>query len=458
MSKIFSHTTALCHICMQKVTARVIEKDNSIFMEKLCPDHGPLEVLISSDVEWYKNSMRYVKPGQEPLKRNVSEFKGCPESCGFCPEHQQHTCLPIIEINSACNMSCPICLKDFENQFEMSVEQFSSVIKNLIETEGTMDIINLSGGEPTIHPKLEEIILAARKLGVEQITVSTNGKRLLHDKELRNFFKENKVIAALQFDGFDDDAYRFIRGEALADTKQQIIRIFEDEGVPYSFVVTIAKGVNDNHITEITDQFFKSKALSIMFQPLTFTGSALEIDEKKHRITTADIVKSAEMSRFINEGDINPLPCSHYSCFSLAYYFNLGNNKFLSLKNFFGEDEYLEIIKNKTLPDMDNIDHNDVNQKIYQMWSDAGFCSCSLTNEMMKKIKDILKQINEGGLSKQTKLELGKENMKAIYIHDFMDKYTLDFGRVRKCCNPYAKENITLVPMCSQNVFYQGIK
>ena len=454
MGKIYSHTTALCPECEAKITARIIEHENSIYMEKFCPEHGDSKVLISSDVSWYEKSLSYIKPSQEPLKKNVTEFKGCPDSCGFCPEHQQHTCLPIIEINSNCDMDCPVCLKDFKQDFQLSAEDFTGIIKNLFATEGSMDVINISGGEPTLHPQLTELITIAKQLGVEQITVSTNGLTLLKDKKLRDFFRNNNVIAALQFDGFSSDTYKFIRGEDFAAKKMEMIKIFEEEGVSYSLVTTVVKGVNDSELTDITNFFFNSKALTIMFQPLAFTGSATNIDESKHRITTADIVSAVEQADNVEQGDINPLPCSHYSCFSLAYYFILENKRFLSMKKFFGEGQYLKIIENKTLPDLDKVDHNEINTKIYDMWSDAGFCACSLSDDMLKKIRQIMVSINEDGLSKQSKMELGKQNMKAIYIHDFMDKYTMDFARLQRCCNPYAQAGDKLVPMCSQNVFY----
>jgi uncharacterized radical SAM superfamily Fe-S cluster-containing enzyme len=54
----------------------------------------------------------------------------------------------------------------------------------------------------------------------------------------------------------------------------------------------------------------------------------------------------------------------------------------------------------------------------------------------------------------QKALALGLESMKAIFIHNFMDKETFDFGRVIKCCNPYPQPDGRLIPMCVQNVFF----
>ena len=33
---------------------------------------------------------------------------GCPYDCGLCPDHMQHSCLSIVEVNDHCNLNCPI--------------------------------------------------------------------------------------------------------------------------------------------------------------------------------------------------------------------------------------------------------------------------------------------------------------------------------------------------------------
>jgi len=82
MSKLYSHTFSICNTCKSKIQARIIEKNNMVYMEKNCPEHGLSETLISSDKNWYEASLSYVKPGQIPLKYNETNFRGCPDSCG----------------------------------------------------------------------------------------------------------------------------------------------------------------------------------------------------------------------------------------------------------------------------------------------------------------------------------------------------------------------------------------
>lgn len=421
-------------------------------MEKFCPEHGFSEVLISSDKNWYELSLSYVKPGQIPLKFNTKKFEGCPDSCGFCSEHQQHTCLPVVEINYNCDLSCPICLKGEDLGYQMSTLEFEQIIDNLFATEGRVDVINLSGGEPTLHPEIIPFFEIAIKKGVSQISISTNGLSLIKNTALRASIKRLGIIVALQFDSFSDEAYLKIRGAELAQQKLELISILEAEEIPYSLVCTVVKGVNDREVEKISDFFFQSKALTLMFQPITFTGFANNLDHNQLRITIPDVVKEIERSKYVKPGDFNPLPCSHYSCFALAYYLKVDERNYFSLKEFLGVDNYLDVIANKTLPGLDKEGYSMMKQRLYEFWSASD--SSDLNEKVLQRIKNIMQEMSSCGFSQQNALNLGKNHMKAIFIHHFMDVYNFDFSRLVKCCNPYPQKGDKLVPICAQNVIF----
>jgi len=451
MKEIFSYTYAICVECDAKIQARIIAEDKKVYLEKCCPTHGISQELISSDVTWYRDSRNYVKPKQLPLEHKVESFVSCPESCGSCSQHQQHTCLPVIEITQKCNLECPVCLKDLNKTPYITVEEFGSIIDDLLRYEGKVDVINISGGEPLLHPDFITLLEIAYQKGITQVTVSTNGEPLLHNAKIRQAFKDTGAIIALQFDGFAKETYIRLRGENISGDKQQIITLLEKESIHYSLVATISNNLNDTEITQITNFFFDSQAISLMFQPVTYVGSATTLYEGE-RITTFDVIKEIEKSSYVKEGDFNPLPCSHYSCFALSYYIKLGNNNYISLKEFLDE-EYLDVIANKTLPGLDAQGLLSIRNRIYELWSAAD--SSSLDSEVLQRIKSILNELSSCACDPQKSLALGMESMKAIFIHEFMDKHTFDFARIVKCCNPYAFKDGSLIPMCVQNVFRQ---
>jgi len=452
VNKIFHHTQALCPVCKSTAHARVVEKEDKVYLEKFCSAHGFSEVLISSDAGWYRESLHYVKPKQAPLQANRGDFKGCPESCGFCPEHQQHTCLPVIEITSECNLACPVCLKRFKHDFRLTRDVFENIIDTLIRCEGKVDVVNISGGEPTLHPELGEFLRLTKAKGIMQTTVSTNGLLFLTQPGLLHLFSETGALAALQFDGFKPQTYEHLRGRDLSTQKREIIDLLEKEGVRYSLVTTVAKGVNDSEIRDIADFFFASQAVSLMVQPIALTGAA-ERFTIKEKLTMPDVVHALEMSAHVKKGDFNPLPCSHFSCFALAYYFILGSDRFLNLKEFLGNEDYLNVIANKTLPGLDTDGFTVIRNKLYDVWSLAD--SGSLGEQALKRIQGVLRDVSKADFSPDKAFSLGVEAMKAIFIHDFMDASTFDFGRLIKCCNPYPQPDGRFVPMCAQNVFFQ---
>ncbi len=454
MTKIYSHTLSLCNICKEKIPARIIQTDNKVFMEKKCPEHGFFETLISSDINWYEQSRTYVKAGQIPLLYNQDKFKGCPESCGFCTQHQQHTCLPVIEINHLCDLTCPICLKGEGIKGNMTTIEFAGIIDNLIAAEGKIEVVNISGGEPSLHPQLVEMLEIASDKGIGQISLSTNGLELLTNEKLRSEIKKYNVITALQFDGFSDDVYIQLRGEALLQKKLKLIKLLEKEDLMYSLVASIAKDINHLEVKAISDFFFQSKALTLMFQPITFTGFAENADHQKHRITIDSVVKEIEKSSFVNQGDFNPLPCSHFSCFALAYFLKVDDQNYYSMKQFLGLENYLEVIANKTLPGLDKEGFSLMKQRMYEFWSAAD--SGDMTEKVLQRIKGILVEMNSCGFNQKTALDLGRNNMKAIFIHHFMDVYNFDFSRLVKCCNPYPQPGNKLIPICAQNVLFKG--
>ncbi len=451
MKHIYLHTQALCSVCRKKVQARIISEDGKVFLEKFCPEHSFSKTLLSTDVNWFVESMSYIKPREYPLKSNTEGFSGCPDSCGFCGEHQQHTCLPVVEITDKCDFDCPVCLKDFNDLKEMTQSEFQYMLDELLATEKSVDVINISGGEPTMHPELKDFINYSMAKGVTQITVSTNGLNLLKNKELRRFFKDTGTITALQFDGFSDSIYRELRNTDFSADKLNLIKLMEDEDINYSLVATVAKGINDNEISKIADYFFESKALSLMLQPIAFSGNASELNPEIYRLTIPDVISELNKSKYINKGNFNPLPCSHYSCFALSYYLNAGEGQFYSLKDFLGVDDYLNSIANKTLPGLDAEGMRLMKDKMYEFWSASD--SSNLSENVMKRIKNVICELDSCGFNRKNALNIGMKNMKAVFIHHFMDIYNFDFGRLVKCCNPYPKGDGRLIPICSQNIF-----
>jgi uncharacterized radical SAM superfamily Fe-S cluster-containing enzyme len=450
METIINRTQSLCPLCDKKVDANIVERDGKVFLEKLCLNDGRSYALVSSDADWYRSSLSFVKPMTPPKSRSVDSFRGCPESCGLCPEHGQHTCLPVIEVTSECDLDCPVCLKKWKEKRMMSADEFGSVIDTLKKCEGFVPVINISGGEPLVSPDIIAYLERAKDKGIMQCSISTNGLRLLRDKKLRDSLRSMNPLIALQFDGFRPATYEALRGRDLSGEKLEIVRILEDEGFLYSLVATVAHNVNLDETGDIADFFFRSKAHTLMFQPVAYTGNASSMRDPLVRATIPDIIKRVEGRTVAKKGDFVPLPCSHPTCFALSYYFQGDENTFMSVKDLMGLENYLNIISNRTLPGLDADGFRVIQNRVYDLWSAADQFPGSDT--ILTKIRTLLRELNEAGFSPDKAYDIGLRSVKAVFIHQFMDEDTIDFGRLNKCCNHYSLTDGRLVPMCAQNV------
>src|ERR1700709_355233 len=102
-------TTSLCEDCFSLVPAKIVAEGDRVFYVKRCRAHGVQKPLIADDLAYWKAQKDWLKPGDRPLRVQSRTEHGCPYDCGLCPDHEQHSCLAILEINDACNLSCPVC-------------------------------------------------------------------------------------------------------------------------------------------------------------------------------------------------------------------------------------------------------------------------------------------------------------------------------------------------------------
>jgi 7,8-dihydro-6-hydroxymethylpterin dimethyltransferase len=219
---------------------------------------------------------------------------GCPLDCGICPQHKQHACLGIIEVSSACNLDCPVCFADSGTHqpdgFALTREQVARMLDVFVDAEGEPEVIQFSGGEPTIHPDILEFVAMARERGIRIVMVNTNGIRLARD---RAFVRELARLGAhvyLQFDGLDERTHLAIRGRDLRRVKRRALEHCAHEGVGVTLVAAIEKGVNEHEIGAIVRTGVEHPAVnSVVFQPVTHSGRHGVFDPLA-RLTNADVI------------------------------------------------------------------------------------------------------------------------------------------------------------------------
>ncbi len=269
-------TRSICPVCRRVIDAHIVLRDNKVFMRKRCPEHGEFEALIYGDAQMYTANAKFNKPGTIPLQFTTEIVNGCPHDCGLCPDHQQHACLGIIEVNSACNMDCPLCFAEAGPGFNLTLEEVEGILDHFVETEGHPEVVQFSGGEPTIHPHIIPMMRAAFARGIQNVMLNTNGRRIAHDDAFLAELAAVKPAIYFQFDGFDSETYRLIRGEPDTLCVEEKIRALDrlaSIGCPVVLVPAIERGVNEHEIGRIVKFGLEHPAVfGINFQPAFHAG------------------------------------------------------------------------------------------------------------------------------------------------------------------------------------------
>jgi hypothetical protein len=456
-------TRGVCPVCRKLVPAEVRQADGRVLIERRCPEHGPAAGLVSSDAAFYLNSLSCIKPGTLPFAFGARVEAGCPWDCGLCPSHEQHTCLPIIEITERCDLDCPVCLvgggRGRRPPRDLGLDEFAAIIDGLCRSEGALEIINLSGGEPTLHPRIRDLVLLCDRPEILRTSISTNGRRLAEDEGLLDFLVEHNVLISLQLDGFSREIHRRFRGADLLAEKERLLDKLEARKAPLSLVVTAGRNASEGEFGGILDYFFRhDHVVSLMVQPLSHTGSCRELGvDPLERMTIPDVIRllaSASRGRLLAE-DFSPLPCSHPACFALTYLLKLDNGEFVPLPRLVDVGSYLDILQNRALPGLESGTFDKIKDCVYRIWSSTGTAPDS-----KKTLAAVRKMIEDSccegrGFSPRQALAAAERRIKSIFIHHFMDEDNYDLARAVKCCNHYPLPDGRLMPACTYNIFHR---
>jgi len=456
-----SYSKGICPRCRELVDGVRILRAGKVYLRKQCPRDGRSEALISGDADWFLKSLTYITKGSIPLKHSTKVAEGCPKDCGLCPDHEQHSCLPIIEITNHCNLECPICIVQNKNNYTMSRDEFVATIDGLAEKEGSLDTVNLSGGEPTIHPLFLEFCDIARRPEISRVSVSTNGLRIATDFEFCRELARKNIYVNLQLDALRNPELRVLRGGGDHQAvKERALDNLEKARVRTTIVSTVAKGVNDGQIGDCIKLLFERDfILSLMFQPAAYTGyggSHFGPHDPLNVITIPDVVRCAEEQTggLLRKSDFLPLPCSHPGCFGLTYLLKTDTG-FIPFPRFIELDKYLEIISNRGTIRPDEGFEDTLKATIDQLWSSAGQIPDS--DRILGTLKKALSLMypEERVLELEERLHIGEGLVKTIFIHAFMDEHTFEVDRIKKCCTHYAMPDGRLMPGCAYNMFYR---
>ncbi len=438
-------TRSICPECRRVIDAKVLLRHNNVYLRKRCPEHGDFEALIYADAQAYTSASRFNKPGTVPLAFSTAIEQGCPHDCGLCPDHQQHACLGIIEVNSACNMDCPLCFADAGAGFNLTLEEVEGILDHLVETEGNPEVVQFSGGEPSIHPQIVPMMRAAKARNIKYVMLNTNGKRIAGDDAFLADLAEVRPSIYFQFDGFERETYRLLRGEPdILEEKLRALDRLASIGLGVVLVPAIERGVNLHEVGAIVKFAIKHPAVrGINFQPAFHAGRHAAHDPLE-RLTIPDILKAieAQTDGLFVVNDFVPVPCCFPTCNSVTYAL-LDGETVLPLPRVLNVEDYLDYITNRVTPDLGE----DIKRALEGLWSSSAVVG-SDTFAQQFAISCAACGLPDGqGLD----LKAFADRIFMIMLQDFMDPWTFNQKNLMKCCKEILLPDGKQIPFCAYN-------
>ncbi|MDI3422720.1 radical SAM protein [Streptomyces luteolus] len=464
-------TKSICPVCKTPVDAQVNIRENKVYLRKRCTAHGQFEALVYGDAEEYLSSARFNKPGTLPLTFQTDVRDGCPSDCGLCPEHKQHACLGIIEVNTGCNLDCPICFADSGHQrwgsprsseaesgggYSITHEQCARMLDVFVESEGEAEVVMFSGGEPTIHRHILDFIDLAQARPIRNVSLNTNGIRLATDRAFvaelgtRDQVPDRSVNVYLQFDGFDERTHREIRGRDLRTFKQRALDNCAEAGLTVTLVAAVERDLNEHEVGAIIEYGIDHPAVrSVVFQPVTHSGRHVQFDPL-NRLTNPDVIEliSSQRPEWFQKGDFFPVPCCFPTCRSVTYLLvdgEPGNRTVVPIPRLLNVEDYLDYVTNRVLPDPG------VREALEKLWSASAFMGTATTEEKLRATAEALDCADSCGIDLPSAVKDLNDKAFMVVVQDFQDPYTLNVKQLMKCCVEEITPDGRLIPFCAYN-------
>ncbi len=439
--------TSICSDCLMRVEAKILIRDQRVFLEKWCPQHGRKRILIADDADYYRTAReRFIKPPEMPKRFNTPMRWGCPYDCGLCPDHMQHSCLSVVEINDHCNLSCPICYansspKRLEHK---SLAEIDKMLCAVTQNEGKPDVVQISGGEPTLHPEFFSILDKAKCQPIKHLMLNTNGIRIAQDAKFCERLAQYQpgFEIYLQFDSLVDENIKVLRGTKLLKTRMQALERLNQHNLSTTLVVTLMKGVNDQEIGDLIDFALQQDCVrGVTFQPVQAAGRIEGYQAERHRLTLTEVRREiASQSNVFSRQDIVPVPCNP-DCLAMGY----------AIKHDSGVTPLTGVIDPQWLLDgPDNTivfeQRSELRRRVTALFSTS--LSPESSSNALGELLCCLPKIETTG-------ELDYSNVFRILIMQFLDVHSFDVRVAKKSCVHFAQANGDMIPFDTYNLFYR---
>lgn len=435
MSEKIGETDSLCPNCLKTIPADKIAENDSIYLVKTCPDHGTFKVLIWKGVQDYNDLQRYACEFSKPQRIAVQNKGKCPEICGLCPDHQQHTCLVVLDVTNKCNLKCPVCFASANERysFHPTIEEIRNMYQTILDHVPHPIAVQVSGGEPTIRDDLPEIVKLGKSMGIDYIEVNTNAVRLGQDIDFLKKIKEAGVDSLyFSFDGVTADVFIKTCGRDLLEAKVKALENCKTVEMGVTLVCVVAPGINLHQVGDVI-QFAKSwipTVKGIHFQPLSYFGRYPKVPKDEDRVVLPDLLMEIEKQ---TNGELRadsfiPTSCANVHC----------DAKSMSVLM---EDGTLLPLTARAMGPLKDTKHvaRKTRKEICDLW---------------RYIEESISTSSEGDLDGTWLgfIERAKTKYLTVSAMPFQDVWNVETERLQNCCIHTVTPDGRLIPFCLFNI------
>jgi uncharacterized radical SAM superfamily Fe-S cluster-containing enzyme len=421
-------------------------------MERLCPLSGRNSIKIASDYRWYAGKM--FLPQKINREKDAKTFiDDCPKACGLCECHSGTIYLPVFSITNVCNLDCNICFtyNRMDKKYFKSVKDTKKIIENILDKAKEIELINLTGGEPTLHPGLFDILEVCNSSGIGRITMNTNGIRIAEDYRFAEQIKQSGVQLVLSLNTFDPQKSVIIHGKDITQYKKLALEVLESLNIPTTILCVCIKGVNEQDVADIVQHYLKKRFVrSITIQNMTFTGKGGRTFKPREHITIDEVEKLLASREEFSVNDFFPLGSYHPLCYSVAYYIVYEDNV-LPLSRIIDRRLLTQLSENSYLLDARTDFSTYFKDGIDRLWAEGE------DERFLKVLRRFITKLypQSENIPPERRRRIAEGMVKMIYIHSHMDEDNFDISRVSRCGDIVPDESGQMIPACSYNLLYR---
>jgi uncharacterized Fe-S cluster-containing radical SAM superfamily protein len=465
--RILRYVNAFCPQChaddadrplgdVRRLSGWLADRDGRVWLERGCPSHGLQRTLYDESPEILAWLERWTAPTKAHRPDTANNFDPLPSAYlrGLGEMQTQHTCILLEDIVQTCNLRCPTCFTDSSPDLAGIVpvaDVLANVDQRLARENGRLDVVMLSGGEPTLHPQLAELLEALVARPVVRILLNTNGVRVARDDELLALLTRHRerVEAYLQYDGSSAEASRHHRGGDLRVIKARALQRLSGAGVFTTLTMTAALGVNDGEIGDVLRVALATPYVGgVSIQPVFGSGRSTPVDPNDRLTHTGVLARlGPQTDGEVTWRDLTALPCSHPHCCSVGYLLRDDAGRWRSLVALIGADrlaDNLGLVANRIADDQVPRElRAAVRESLLGLLSEVSSLSHPAVGDLWR---DICENCDLGiatltrlaasqlpGRRKALRAMLG-ERVVRVTVKPFMDVHTMIEERLTQCC------------------------